>query len=96
MMKALPVVRVNMVINVKPTPGLTTKSPPFCRLSAMPRDWMAIDEAQERAAVLFKELLEFIGIDPGSWNVAAQAVYRQQPKSEQNSLAQVGNTENIG
>ena len=42
MMKALPVVSVNMVIRTKPGPGLRTKSPPFSSPIAIPNDWTAL------------------------------------------------------
>jgi len=41
MMKALPVVRVSMVITRKPQPGLRAK-PPFSRPMAMPNDCTAL------------------------------------------------------
>ena len=42
MMNALPVVRVSMVIRMKPVPGLLTKFPSFSKLIAMPNDWTAL------------------------------------------------------
>src|SRR5271157_5989114 len=55
-----------------------------------------VNEAEEAAAVLVEELGEQVGIDARRRNVAAQAVNRQQPKREQNALAQIRNAKYIG
>ena len=55
-----------------------------------------IDEAEEGAAVLVEELRQQIGVDTRRWDVSAEAVNRQQPKREQNALAQIGNAEYVG
>ena len=55
-----------------------------------------IYESQEGAPVLLKELLQLVGINPGRWDVSAQAIHGQQTKRKQNALAQVGNAKDVG
>ena len=55
-----------------------------------------IDEAEEGAAVLVEELRQLVGVDARRGDVSAQPVNRQQPKREQNALAQIGNAKYVG
>ena len=54
-----------------------------------------IDETQQAALVLLEELLQLVRIHSRGGNVSTEAVDRQQPKREQNALAQVGNTKDV-
>ena len=55
-----------------------------------------VDKTQQAALVLLEELLQLVRIHPRRGNVSAQAVHRQQPKREQNALAQVRDTKDVG
>ena len=63
------------------------------------RNWPPLNRStkpRKRAAVLVEELRQQVSVDTRRGNVAAEAVNRQQPKREQNALAQIGNAEYVG
>src|SRR5678816_1908458 len=81
-MNALPVVRVNIVIRTNETPGVTTKSPDFCRLMAIPKDWIALRMT--------------VSVNTGRGDVRPEPVDAQEPKRKKDALAQIWNPKDVG
>ncbi len=54
-----------------------------------------VDKAEEAPLVLRKEQLELVGIDTGHWNERTQTIHGKQPKREENTLAKIGDLEDI-
>ena len=62
----------------------------------MPKAGHHVNEAEERTAVLFEELLQLVGVHSRSGDVPAQAVNGQQTQRKQNPLTQFRDTKDVG
>ena len=54
-----------------------------------------VDQAEGAARLLIEELGQQLEVDPGGWDLRAQAVDGQDAQREQDPLAQVGDAEDV-